>query len=339
MVDFSRLLNTNLPPLPVEPAALFQSLVRNPPLDGYLRSVQSEVLQAWHQRRGERDPVIKMNTGSGKTVVGLLILQSLLNEGVGPAVYLCPNTQLVDQVIEQGRALGVKVLSVGAGEELPTEFVNREAILVTTFQKLFNGRSVFGAPGSARSPVKLGAVLVDDAHSCLAIARQTVTVKLPKSSGEYKRLADLFLPAIKSQSEGKAAEIARGHPRAVAPVPYWAWSDAVEVVAGILATARDTEPLRFSWDLIKDDLKACHCHIAGDRIEITPYLVPIDTIPSFAKADRRYFLSATLVDDAVLMREFGVSESAVTNTIHPSLRGDIGERLILAPALNRSVPE
>ena len=333
MVDFSRLLDADLPPPPVEPTTLFQSLVRNPPLDGYLRNVQSEVLQTWHQRRAERDVIIKMNTGSGKTVVGLLILQSLLNESIGPALYLCPNSQLVDQVVDQARALGVKLLAIGAGDDLPTEFINREAILVTTFQKLFNGRSVFGAPGSSRSPVKLGAVLVDDAHSCLTIARQTATVSLPRTNAQYRRLVELFLPAIKSQSEGKAAEISRGHPRALAQVPYWAWIDSVETVAGILAAARDTDPLLFSWDLIKDDLKACHCHITGDRLEITPHLVPIDAIPSFARADRRYFLSATLVDDAVLMREFGVSESAVTHTIRPSLRGDIGERLILAPAL------
>lgn len=333
MVDFSRLMDTSLPPLPVEPAALFQGLVRNSPLDGYLRSVQSEVLHAWHQRRTERDVIIKMNTGSGKTVVGLLILQSVLNEGLGPSVYLCPNTQLVDQVIDQGRALGIKAIAVGAGQDLPVEFFNREAIVVATFQKLFNGRSVFGAPGSSHPAVKLGAVLVDDAHSCLSIARQTVTITLPSQSSEYKRLLGLFLPAIKGQSEGKAAEIARGHAKAVAAVPYWAWMDAIDTVAEILAAAKNTDPLKFSWDLVKDDLKACHCHVAGDRMEITPHLVPIDAIPSFTKADRRYFLSATLVDDAVLMREFGVSETAVTNTISPVLRGDIGERLIVAPAL------
>jgi hypothetical protein len=36
--------------------------------------------------------VIKQNTGGGKTVVGLLVAQSSLNEGVGPAAYVVPDT-------------------------------------------------------------------------------------------------------------------------------------------------------------------------------------------------------------------------------------------------------
>ncbi|MCS4570261.1 hypothetical protein FZ989_07420 [Clostridium perfringens] len=52
-----------------------------------------------------------MNTGAGKTLVGLLMLQSSLNEGVGPAVYICPNLQLVDQVIENSKLYGIKCVT------------------------------------------------------------------------------------------------------------------------------------------------------------------------------------------------------------------------------------
>ena len=44
-----------------------------------------------------------MNTGSGKTVVGLLILKSCLNEEKGPAVYVVPDSYLVKQVIRKPR--------------------------------------------------------------------------------------------------------------------------------------------------------------------------------------------------------------------------------------------
>ncbi|GEM_PF-4328472 len=49
-----------------------------------------------------------MNTGSGKTVVGLLILQSSLNEGIGPAVYITPNKFLTAQVIAEAKDLGIR---------------------------------------------------------------------------------------------------------------------------------------------------------------------------------------------------------------------------------------
>ncbi len=44
-----------------------------------------------------------MNTGSGKTVVGLMILKSCLNEEKGPAVYVVPDKFLVSQVCEEAK--------------------------------------------------------------------------------------------------------------------------------------------------------------------------------------------------------------------------------------------
>jgi len=52
-----------------------------------LRPEQNEVLETWYDRRNETDLVIKQNTGGGKTLTGLLIAQSSLHEGVGPAIY------------------------------------------------------------------------------------------------------------------------------------------------------------------------------------------------------------------------------------------------------------
>jgi len=56
-------------------------------------------------------------------------------------------------------------------------------------------------------------------------------------------------------------------------------------------------------------------------------------VPSFAKAKHRFFLSATLINDSILLKEFGVSREAATNTIRPPIVGDIGERMVLAPSL------
>lgn len=56
----------------------------------YLRHERGEVLHKWFERRDDRDLVIKQNTAGGKTVAGLLIAQSTLNEKIGKAVYLAP---------------------------------------------------------------------------------------------------------------------------------------------------------------------------------------------------------------------------------------------------------
>jgi DEAD/DEAH box helicase len=333
MVDFNKLLNEEDDSLPIEPSELFRNLVRGEEFQ-YLRDIQNEVLKTWFARRTQTDTIVKMNTGAGKTLVGLLMLQSSLNEGVGPALYLCPTKQLVEQVVQQAAAYGIRTVEFAVDDnEMPPEFLNCEAILVCTFQKLFNGKSVFGIPGGTRQQVDLGCLLVDDAHSCLAIARETVSISLNSGTPAYSQLVSLFRPALEAQSMGTAASILEGDPRHYQAVPYWAWMASHANVARILSPLRTTDGLKFAWDLMKDNLELCHCVVSGDRIEITPFRIPIERIPSFDQAKRRFFLSATLVDDSVLMKEFGVSEAAVRATVRPKVRGDIGERLILAPRL------
>lgn len=51
---------------------------------------QTEILQKWFDRRNERDIVLKLHTGGGKTLVGLLIAQSTQNETGEPVLYLTP---------------------------------------------------------------------------------------------------------------------------------------------------------------------------------------------------------------------------------------------------------
>lgn len=333
MVNFNKLIDEDVSPAPIEPSEIFHSLLRSDTRFDYLRDVQADVLKAWNARRTDRDVVLKMNTGSGKTLVGLLMLQSLLNEGIGPVIYLCPTKQLVDQVYQTAMEIGIPAVSDGPTTDLPHPFLNSEAIYVTTFKKLFNGRTVFGIPGSLRQTVAVGGILVDDAHSCLMIARETVTVTLDAGTTGYQSFYGLFRSVLAQQSASKVAELDQGYPWTTMPVPYWAWMDAQQEVAQILAKLRNEDALAFSWDLIKDDLSACHCFISGRKLEITPHLVPIESVPSFAKAKRRFFLSATLIDDSILLKEFGVSKHAASNPIRPPLVGDIGERMILAPSL------
>ena len=103
-LNFSQLAGTSVVDTATEPRRIFAALPAKDPRYGYPRDVQTEIWEGWHPRRTERDLVIKMNTGGGKTVVGLTILKSCLNEGVGPAAYISPDIYLKNQVIaEAGR--------------------------------------------------------------------------------------------------------------------------------------------------------------------------------------------------------------------------------------------
>ena len=88
MVDFSKRLSGKKVEALIDPVKLYETLDRAHD-KGPLRPSQAAVLTEWFQsRRDERDLIVKLHTGQGKTLIGLLVLQSRINEKKAP-VYIC----------------------------------------------------------------------------------------------------------------------------------------------------------------------------------------------------------------------------------------------------------
>ena len=142
MVDFRKRLGVKTATAIIDPVALYETLDRASD-KGELRKAQTSILQDWHKnRRDNKDLILKMHTGQGKTLVGLLILYSKLIELKEPVLYLCPTNQLVNQTCMQAKQFGINHCI--AEDELPNEFLDGKSILITSVQKLFNGLTKFG---------------------------------------------------------------------------------------------------------------------------------------------------------------------------------------------------
>src|SRR5262249_54364691 len=151
-------------------------------------------LDEWFLKRTRQDTTIKMNTGAGKTLVGLLALQSSLNEGVFPAVFVTPDNYLVSQVLKEAKDLGIRTTE----DTESADFIAGRAILVINIMKLINGRSVFGvAPDGVK--IKIGAIVIDDAHACLQTVAEQFSLVLKNSHPVYKELFALFKEEMSDQ--------------------------------------------------------------------------------------------------------------------------------------------
>jgi len=344
MVDFNKLLGKTQQANIVNPIEIFNNLDKESD-KAYLRPSQESVLKIWDKNlRTEKDTVVKLHTGQGKTLIGLLMLQSLLNEGKGPALYLCPDNTLVKQTISQADSFGIKVVEVQkASTALPREFLNSEAILVTNCNKLFNGKSVFGVEGTGRDIVDVGAIVIDDAHRCLEIIRDTFSIRCYKKNrtinGEFEvnplfsELFQLFSESLKKQAPGTFDDIIQEHDEIHIAVPYWAWFEKIDEVMKIISAYKESDDVKFSWNLIKNQLETCICIFSGRRVEIVPRLIPINLIPSFSDAKQRIFLSATLTEDAFLIKDLDLNPDRVSNPLTYEELKYSGERLILLPTL------
>lgn len=297
----------------------------------YLRHEQGEVLDRWFDRRDQRDVVIKQNTGGGKTAVGLLIAQSTLNEGIGKAVYLTPDNYLAKQVRQEAAKLSIATTD----EPNNPAFLTAQAVLVTNYQKLINGRSAFGVVGDGKEPADLGIVIVDDAHAALARTEDQFRLRVPASHEAYGKLLDLFAGDLRHQSANAWAGLEDKDPTALAPIPFWAWADKRHEVLRILRPHREEPNFKFEWPLLAEVLHLCTATATSTAIEIRPSCPPIDRIPSFVRARRRVYLTATLADDSALVTDFDADPKLVAKPITPGSAADLGERMILAPvALN-----
>ncbi|NYF16032.1 hypothetical protein HDC37_000846 [Microbacterium sp. AK009] len=302
-----------------------------------LRPEQSEVLKSWFETRTRQDTVIKQNTGGGKTAVGLLIAQSSLNEGVSPAMYLTPDTYLAKQVVAEAELLGIPVVT----KPSDPSYRAGEAILVTTFEKLINGRSTFGISGSGRPIQHAGTIVVDDAHAALARATKQFKVLVPRGHEAYRRLGELFSESLRLQSATRFHKLNAGEATAPIRVPFWTWASKVDAVRDILRPSAEDEDenwLFYPWPIIEQVLELCVATVDLSGFEIRPICPPVDLIPAFAQARRRVYLTATLADDGILVTELGASPDNVTIPVTPERASDLGDRLILAPlSLNPSL--
>lgn len=312
------------------PIAIF-NLCNREKAYAYLRENQKEFLKQWNQRRSERDIVGILNTGAGKTLIGLLMLKSKMEETGLPALYLCPNIQLVSQVKKQAKGYGINVCTTE--EDWENDFLNSAKILVTTFHKLFNGKSIFGVKGYDTNFYDIGSIVIDDAHACIKFARQQSTITIEKHEDYFSSLLELFKDDIRYQSEGKFNAILKGEPSVCLELPYWTWKDNLEKIKNILSSMSDRKNEHvFQYRIIADYLDTCRCYISGNKIEITPRSIPISQIPSFFNAKNRYILSATLNNED-LCSEFKIDKNAITKPIITSKSmTDVGDRLIINPS-------
>lgn len=236
--------------LPYEPIDLFYSLKKEKNF-AFLRDAQNEVLSEWYKRKDEKNLLIKMNTGAGKTLVGLLMLYSKMLETKKKCLFLCPDKQLVNQVLEQSKNYSIPTCTFDEDEnDFPEEFLNNEAILITTVQKLFNGKNKFD-----KQKIEIESIVIDDAHRCIEKIKDSFTIKIPNDNQMYDNLIHLFTDELRRQAIGSFEAIKMQHPEYYMKLPFWSWLDNEQAVIRIMSNQiGEKDTLLFKWDLFYNNV-------------------------------------------------------------------------------------
>ncbi|MFK0731689.1 MAG: DEAD/DEAH box helicase [Gloeotrichia echinulata GP01] len=336
MADFKKLRESKSQPTVIDPIEIFRRLPKPPGINDLYTS-QAEVLKDWFNRKEERDLVIKLHTGGGKTLVGLLIAQSILNEHREPVIYLSSTVQLVGQTFAKAKEYNIPAVTYDGkndGKNFHEEFLSGKSVLICTYQALFNGMSRFGVRGIGATHT-VAAIILDDAHVAFSTMRDIFTLRLERSNSQedYAFLTNIFRSDFdKLVRLGTFDDIVSGNPASgILEVPYWSWKVRSEQVREFLRTKQNN--YKFVWPFLRDNFNYCHCLISGNSFVITPIFPLVDMIPTFADCPRRIFMSATISDDTAIVRTFDANPDSISKPITSNSLAGVSERMILVPEL------
>lgn len=345
MIDFTSLMNKSASSATIDPIEIFEKLPKSNTISS-LYHIQAEILKKWYsQLRDKRDVVVELNTGGGKTLVGLLIALSTMRELKEGVLYLVENRQLVEQVVAQAKSIGIPAKAYEGRHSVDADYDNGKTILVCSYQALFNGRSVFGVEGHGKAE-RIGGVIIDDAHASLEVIQEAFSFSIPaeKSAGLYNKILSSFREAFISLDRASTyQDFCKGVGNDIVGIPYPYWHDSIERISSwVVHCEKEADGitsnvckeflngLKFNWPLIKNNLKYCQVIVSRNAITISMLYPRLDMIPSFVSAQRRIYMSATITDYGDMVRVYNLRNLSDDHIISVKTAAGVGRRMILS---------
>jgi hypothetical protein len=263
-----------------------------------------------------------MNTGGGKTLVGLLIAQSLVNESKH-VLYVCANNQLVEQTKAKADECGINYSARYKSDwENERKYDSAETFCITNYASVFNGKSIFHRRD-------VDAIIFDDAHVAENTIRSQFTLNIESGNVLYSKTVSLFRNYFSNTSIGSIFEDAvSGAWNRIIYVPMFIINEyAKQLRTMFIEGGIDSEESTlFSWEYLKDNLNHCCFFISGRDIEITPSVIPFHRLEFFNDTTRRIYLTATMPTQTAFVRTFGKKD---VNIINPSGKSGDAQRLFV----------
>lgn len=288
-----------------DPESLFRDL-RDRTVEGLLAQ-QADMLRNYMDHVDNCDIALELPTGSGKTLVGLLIAEWRRRTKQERCVLLCPTKQLVHQVVEQAKEkYGINALDFsGSKHQYPeadkTAFNNCEAIGVATYSALFNTNPFFS---------DVHVLIFDDAHAAENYVSSFWSLEVRRYKGEtaFDAIWKIIAPITTENDQLRYDQDSEGSLDSSfvnkIPTPYL-FDCRTALTTAIDSISRGNEEYGYRWRMIRDYLHACQLYYTSNSILIRPLIVPTKSFAPFQNARQRIYMSATLGEGGDLERIFG----------------------------------
>lgn len=282
--------------VPESPDRLFRDLTRRRLPD--VLPHQAEIMRKYATEAiALPDVALQLPTGSGKTLVGLLIAEWRRRKFKERIIYLCPTKQLVHQVAaEAHEKYGLSVSTfVGSNKDyLPTDktdYQQAQKVAITTYSSLFNTHPYFDSAD---------VIFVDDAHVSENYIAKQWTVQISRTNEHHESLHRALTNLLEPHLSATDITRLRGvwedivDRTWVDKIPTPVLVDIADEFTEILDAHTADTSLAYPWSLVRSHLLACQLYVSSNEILLRPLLPPTFSHAAFDRAKQRIFMSATL---------------------------------------------
>jgi Rad3-related DNA helicase len=329
----SRTTKSNVPP---SPDLLFRDLTRRKFPD-VLPHQQSMMQRYASDAIDKPDVALQLPTGSGKTLVGLLIAEWRRRKNNEKVVYLCPTKQLVHQAVEQAeKRYGLSVIGfTGRNKDYSPSDVAKYrqgmSVAVTTYSSVFNTHPFFD---------DADIIIIDDAHAAENYVSTLWSLEIDASDSNHKAIHAALSNLLKGHLDSGCYAKLTGKWESPADK---AWVDKLptptlleikDELIELLDEYTTDSNLKFPWSMLRSHLHACHLYLSSKSILLRPLLPPTWAHPSFTNAKQRIYMSATLGEGGDLERLVGRKNIFRLPTPDGWDRQGVGRRFFMFPSLS-----
>lgn len=283
----------------------------------------------------QSDVALQLPTGSGKTLVGLLIADWRRIKFHDRAVYLCPTRQLVHQTVLQAQnEYGIDVVDLsGPKSKFPpadsAAYMTGDKVAVTTYSALFNTNPFFRDPDL---------IIIDDAHAAENYIAKMWSMNIVSGTPLHSVLSEFLKRHLDSRDYSRLTGDWSGPEDSawVEKIPSPKVGQLASELGPIIdAHATIDQPeLYFTWSVLRDYLDACHIYLGSREILIRPLIPPTAMHPPFSMAKQRIFMSATLGAGGDLERLTGRKSIERLPAPEGFQNAGVGRRYFIFPSLS-----
>lgn len=282
-----------------------------------LYSHQSETIKIYEQKFfNEENIALELPTGSGKTLIGLLIGEYLRRTKNQKIVFLCSTNQLVNQVVDQANNKYSIKATAFTGEKSKynasdkADYQTAKTIAVTNYSSLFNINPFFKDPDI---------IIFDDAHVAENYIASNWSLNIDRNNEHQTQIYIGLLSIIQSSLEySEYVRLMDDDPdpltkNTVQLIPIQVLYTLKDKIYDYLKSNLDIENkhhknLYFTWQKLQLHFLSCQFYISWKSILIRPIIPPTFTLPAFEKAKQKIFMSATLGAGGDLERILGLKK-------------------------------